>query len=203
MRKLAKRAIDLSGAGLALVLAAPGLAAIAAAILICDGWPVFWKQARNGLGGKVFVLWKFRTMSEVRGSSGLLLDDAARLTRMGTFLRAWSLDELPQLWSVLKGDMSLVGPRPLVPEYLSRYDESQRRRLAVRPGLTGWCQITGRNALSWEDKFGRDVWYVDHWSLWLDLRIMARTIPAVLHRRGISQPGHATMPEFMGNAHGR
>ncbi|MGA2133258.1 MAG: sugar transferase [Bryobacteraceae bacterium] len=203
MAREIKHMLDLAGALIGLVLAGPLLVLTAAAILICDGRPVFWMQPRSGLGGRQFRLCKFRTMSEATDNTGRLLDDQHRVTRLGAILRAWSLDELPQLWNVLKGDMSLVGPRPLLPSYLERYTEFQRRRLEVRPGITGWCQITGRNALAWEEKLARDVWYVDHWSLWLDLRILAGTIPTVLRRQGISQAGHATMPEFLGNSHGR
>jgi lipopolysaccharide/colanic/teichoic acid biosynthesis glycosyltransferase len=203
MGRFIKRTIDLMGAAAGLALAAPAMAAAAAAILFLDGRPVFWSQDRSGLHGRVFKLWKFRTMREARDGSGRLLEDGARLTGIGAILRAWSLDELPQLWNVLKGDMSLVGPRPLVPAYLPRYDASQRRRLELKPGITGWCQVTGRNALQWEEKFARDVWYVEHWSLRLDLKILWRTVPAVLGRQGISQAGHPTMPEFMGSAHER
>lgn len=198
-----KRILDIAGSLAALVAASPVMVLAAAAILICEGRPVFWTQARSGIGGKRFQLWKFRTMSEATDRAGRLLDDEHRLTRAGAILRAWSLDELPQLWNVLRGDMSLVGPRPLLPAYLERYSRMQRRRLEVRPGVTGWCQITGRNALDWEEKFARDVWYVEHRNLWLDLRILARTIPAVLSRKGVSQAGHATMPEFLGSTHGR
>jgi len=203
MRRLVKRAIDLLSAAAGLAFAAPAMGAAAAAILLCDGPPVFWTQDRTGLHGRIFRLWKFRTMSEARDGSGRLLDDAARLTGVGTILRAWSLDELPQFWNVLRGDMSLVGPRPLLSAYLPRYTASQRRRLDVRPGITGWCQVNGRNALDWDAKFTLDIWYVENWSLWLDLRILARTLPAVFRRRGISQTGHATMPEFMGSARER
>jgi sugar transferase EpsL len=203
MRRLVKRAIDLLSAAAGLAFAAPAMGAAAAAILLCDGPPVFWTQDRTGLHGRIFRLWKFRTMSEARDGSGRLLDDAARLTGVGTILRAWSLDELPQFWNVLRGDMSLVGPRPLLSAYLPRYTASQRRRLDVRPGITGWCQVNGRNALDWDAKFTLDIWYVENWSLWLDLRILSRTLPAVFRRRGISQTGHATMPEFMGSARER
>jgi lipopolysaccharide/colanic/teichoic acid biosynthesis glycosyltransferase len=203
MGRFVKRAIDLLGAAAGVALTAPAMATAAAAILLCDGRPVFWTQDRTGLHGRVFKLWKFRTMSEARDGSGRLLDDAARLTGVGAMLRAWSLDELPQLWNVLKGEMSLVGPRPLVPAYRERYNAIQRRRLETRPGITGWCQVTGRNALGWEEKFARDVWYIEHRSLWLDLKILARTVPAVIRRRGISQAGHATMPEFIGSLRDR
>jgi len=142
-------------------------------------------------------------MSEERDSAGRLLEDGARLTGVGAVLRASSLDELPQLWNVLRDEMSFVGPRPLPTEYLRRYSPRQQRRHEVLPGITGWAQVHGRNALSWEEKFELDVWYVDHCSLWLDLKILRRTVRAVLRRRGISQAGHATMPEFLGSAHER
>jgi lipopolysaccharide/colanic/teichoic acid biosynthesis glycosyltransferase len=198
-----KRAIDLMGAATGLALAAPAMATAAAAILLLDGRPVFWTQDRTGWHGRVFQIWKFRTMSEERDSAGRLLEDGARLTGVGAVLRASSLDELPQLWNVLRDEMSFVGPRPLPTEYLRRYSPRQQRRHEVLPGITGWAQVHGRNALSWEEKFELDVWYVDHCSLWLDLKILRRTVRAVLRRRGISQAGHATMPEFLGSAHER
>src|SRR5262249_23642116 len=155
-------------------------------------------QERPGLGGKPFRLVKFRTMTDERGADGKLLSDASRLTSLGRFLRTVSLDELPQLWNVLRGELSVVGPRPLLMEYLKRYTPEQARRHEVLPGITGWAQVSGRNALSWEEKFRLDVWYVDHWSLWLDARIIARTVGSVLRRRGISPRGLATMPVFTG-----
>jgi lipopolysaccharide/colanic/teichoic acid biosynthesis glycosyltransferase len=161
------------------------------------GRPVFFRQTRPGLGGKLFTLVKFRTMSDSYDAGGLLSDES-RITRLGAVLRRTSLDELPELWNVLKGDMSLVGPRPLLIEYLDRYTPQQARRHEVKPGITGLAQVSGRNALSWEDRLALDVWYVDHWSLWLDLKILARTVWQVSARRGISAPGHATMPEFKG-----
>ena len=162
------------------------------------GSPVLFKQQRPGLHGKPFMMSKFRTMTDARDGDGNLLPDADRLTRLGRFLRSTSLDELPELFNVLKGDMSLVGPRPLLMRYLDRYTPEQARRHEVRPGITGWAQINGRNALSWEDKFTLDVWYVDHCSLLLDMRIILQTIWKVLRREGISQEGEATMSEFMG-----
>lgn len=162
------------------------------------GSPVFFHQVRPGLHGKPFEMVKFRTMTSERGPDGQLLPDAVRLTPFGRFLRATSLDELPELWNVLKGDMSLVGPRPLLMEYLPLYTSEQARRHEVRPGITGWAQVNGRNAISWEDKFALDVWYVDHRSLWLDLRILWLTVRKVLVRDGISAPGDATMPKFEG-----
>jgi lipopolysaccharide/colanic/teichoic acid biosynthesis glycosyltransferase len=163
------------------------------------GSPVFFRQVRPGLHGKPFEMVKFRTMTSERGPDGQLLPDAVRLTPFGRFLRATSLDELPELWNVLKGDMSLVGPRPLLMEYLPLYTPEQARRHEVRPGITGWAQVNGRNAISWEDKFQLDVWYVDHRSLWLDIKILWLTVKKVLVRDGISAAGEATMPRFTGS----
>jgi lipopolysaccharide/colanic/teichoic acid biosynthesis glycosyltransferase len=162
------------------------------------GSPVFFCQMRPGLHGRPFRMIKFRTMTDARASDGRLLPDADRLTAFGRFLRASSLDELPELWNVLKGDMSLVGPRPLLVEYLPLYSRVQARRHDVRPGITGWAQVNGRNALSWDRKLELDVWYVDNRSLWLDLRILWLTLRKVLARDGISAPGEATMPRFTG-----
>jgi lipopolysaccharide/colanic/teichoic acid biosynthesis glycosyltransferase len=164
------------------------------------GHPILFRQQRPGRYGKLFELFKFRTMSERRDGSGGLLPDADRLTRIGRFLRATSLDELPQLWNVLRGDISLVGPRPLLIEYLPRYSSEQARRHDVMPGITGWAQINGRNALTWEKKFALDVWYVNNWSLGLDALILLKTGFAVLMRKGIANAGHATMPGFEGTA---
>ena len=162
------------------------------------GSPVFFRQTRPGLHGQPFEMVKFRTMTDTRGPDGKLLPDADRLTSFGRFLRASSLDELPELWNVLKGDMSLVGPRPLLMEYLPLYSPEQARRHDVRPGITGWAQVNGRNALSWEEKFKLDVWYVDHRSLWLDVKILWLTLRKVLVREGISADGEATMRKFTG-----
>lgn len=167
------------------------------------GCPIFFKQSRPGLRGRLFELLKFRTMSAPPTETSAVdavASDANRLTPLGRFLRKTSLDELPQLWCVLRGDMSLVGPRPLLPEYLSLYNERQARRHEVRPGITGWAQVNGRNALSWEERFELDVWYVDNWSLWLDFRILGLTALRVLDRRGISQEGSATMEPFRGTS---
>jgi lipopolysaccharide/colanic/teichoic acid biosynthesis glycosyltransferase len=169
------------------------MAVAAAAIRIAMGSPVLFCQRRPGLGGRPFTVYKFRTMTAGSG------DDAARLTPLGWLLRATSVDELPQLWNVLRGDMSLVGPRPLLMQYLERYTPEQARRHEVLPGITGWAQINGRNALTHEQRFELDVWYVDHWSLGLDLAILGKTFVRVLSGSGISASGHATMPEFMGN----
>lgn len=182
--------------GILLIL--PLLGVLALLIRITSGRPVLFRQQRTGRLGKPFTLLKFRTMNEERDTRGRLLPDGERLNGLGQFLRRTSLDELPTLINVIKGDMSLVGPRPLITDYLERYSPEQMRRHLVKPGITGWNQINGRNALSWEKKFAQDVWYVDNWSLWLDLRILARTIGKVLRGHGVSAPGNATMPEFMG-----
>ena len=193
-----KRLLDVIVSGTALVAAAPILVGAGAAIRTSMGAPVLFRQERPGLHGKPFVLVKFRTMTDGRDSAGRPLPDAARLTSVGRFLRASSIDELPQLWNVLRGDMSLVGPRPLLMRYLTRYSPEQARRHEVLPGITGWAQIHGRNEVSWERKFALDVWYVDHWSLALDAKILALTVGRVLQRRGISGGGEATMAEFFG-----
>ncbi|HTJ46699.1 MAG TPA: sugar transferase [Kofleriaceae bacterium] len=200
--KLIKRAIDVAAAGAGLVLTAPILVGVGVAVARSMGRPVFFKQERPGLGGRPFGMVKFRTMRDATDEHGRPLPDADRLTPLGRFLRASSLDELPELWNVLRGDMSLVGPRPLLMRYLPRYSAEQARRHDVKPGITGWAQINGRNALSWDEKLALDVWYVDHWSLLLDLRILARTMLTVLRREGISAAGEATMPEFMGPGRG-
>ena len=195
-----KRLFDVVGAALALVVLAPLLAAIAVAVRLALGSPVIFRQGRPGLGGRPFVLLKFRTMTEPRDSSGRLLEDAERLNGFGRLLRRTSLDELPELVNIVKGDMSLVGPRPLLLQYLARYSPVQFRRHAVRPGLTGWAEVNGRNAISWEARFDLDVWYVDHVSFLLDLKILRRTVAKVLTGEGVSEPGHATRREFMGSA---
>ena len=195
---VAKRLVDVTAAAAGLLILAPLIAAVAAAVRAAMGSPVLHRQKRTGLGEREFELLKFRTMIEQHGPDARLLPDEARLTPLGRFLRRWSLDELPQLWNVLRGEMSLVGPRPLPPKYLPRYTAFQRRRHEVKPGITGWAQVNGRNALTWQEKFELDVWYVDHQSFWLDLKILWMTVWQVLRGRGISQPGHATMPEFRG-----
>jgi lipopolysaccharide/colanic/teichoic acid biosynthesis glycosyltransferase len=189
-----KAAVDRVAAGSALILLAPLLLGIAAAVRADLGAPVLFRQRRPGRYGEPFVLLKFRTMRTGDGPDG------ARLTGLGRFLRASSLDELPELWNVVRGEMSLVGPRPLLTQYLARYDDEQARRHAVRPGLTGWAQVNGRNAVDWEERLGMDVWYVDHRSLRLDARIVWKTILVVLGRRGINAPGSDSMPEFRGTA---
>jgi sugar transferase EpsL len=196
----AKRLFDLLAASLALVLLSPVLLVVALLVRIVHGRPVLFGQVRPGYRGRLFRIFKFRTMSNARAANGDLLPDAKRLTPLGRFLRASSLDELPELFNILRGEMSLVGPRPLLVQYLERYSPEQARRHDVLPGLTGWAQVNGRNALTWEDKFRLDVWYVDHWSFWLDLRILFLTVWKVFKREGISQPGHATAEEFMGSS---
>lgn len=195
-----KRAIDVLGAGGGLLALAPILGGVTALVLWKHGWPPFFVQPRPGEGGRVFSLIKFRTMTDERGPDGELLPDADRLTKLGAFLRASSLDELPELINVLRGEMSLVGPRPLLVRYLERYSPEQKRRHEVPPGITGLAQVRGRNALDWDAKFALDLEYVDGWSNLLDLRILAETVWVVLRRDGISHGGEATMPEFMGSA---
>jgi lipopolysaccharide/colanic/teichoic acid biosynthesis glycosyltransferase len=196
---VAKKAMDKLVAAAVLAATAPVVAASALAIRSTMGAPVLFRQTRPGRGGRVFRILKFRTMADTRDAGGQLLPDGERLTRLGKFLRSTSIDELPQLWNVLRGEMSLVGPRPLLVDYLDRYSAEQARRHDVLPGITGWAQVNGRNAADWDQKLAFDVWYVDHWSLALDLKILARTAVNVLARRDIAQPGHATMPVFMGS----
>jgi len=195
-----KRLLDISGSGLGILTCAPLLVGSAAAIKLSMGSPVFFRQIRPGLGGRPFELLKFRTMRVLSGAEIAVASDASRLTRLGSFLRETSIDELPTLWNVLRGEMSLVGPRPLLMQYLKRYTPGQARRHLVKPGITGWTQVNGRNSISWEEKFALDVWYVDHQSLMLDFKILAMTILKVLRRDGISAAGSPTMPEFFGGA---
>ncbi|WP_304511581.1 sugar transferase [Desulfobacula sp.] len=169
---------------------------IAVLVRLKIGSPIIFRQIRPGLHGKSFLIYKFRTMTDERGEDGNLLSDRERLTRLGQFLRKTSLDELPEFFNVIKGEMSIVGPRPLLMQYLDRYTPEQARRHEVKPGITGWAQVNGRNAISWEDKFKLDVWYVDNWSLWLDVKIILMTVVKVLRRDGISQAGEATAQEF-------
>ncbi len=194
-----KRTLDRTVALGVLVATAPIIGAAAAAVRFTMGSPVLFRQERPGKDAKPFSIYKMRTMRDALDANGEPLPDVDRLTRLGKFLRATSLDELPQLINVLKGELSLVGPRPLLMEYLPFYSREQARRHDVMPGITGWAQINGRNALSWEEKFSLDVWYVDNWSLALDLRILARTALSVVRRHGISREGHATMPKFRGS----
>jgi sugar transferase EpsL len=199
-RTTGKRILDVSLSAAGLVAAAPLIVVLALVIRAALGSPVLFSQLRPGLNARPFMLYKFRSMNDARSPDGELLGDEVRLTALGKWLRKLSLDELPQLWNVLKGDMSLVGPRPLLMEYLPLYDERQRRRHEVRPGITGWAQVKGRNALSWEEKFDLDVWYVERQSFALDLRIIWMTIAKLVRPHGISQPGSATMPRFTGSA---
>ncbi len=198
MRRLAKRILDLA-------LTIPGLVALSPVMLVVAlmvrsrlGSPIIFSQVRPGLYGQPFRMYKFRTMLDARDANGQHLPDEVRLTQLGRFLRSTSLDELPELFNVLRGEMSLVGPRPLLMEYLDRYTPVQARRHEVRPGITGWAQINGRNALTWDEKFALDVWYVDHWSVVLDLRILFQTVWTVIRREGVSADGHVTMPVFVG-----
>ncbi|MCL5043062.1 MAG: sugar transferase [Gammaproteobacteria bacterium] len=194
-----KRLIDVLASLFGLLLLSPLLVTVAVLVRIQMGSPVLFRQVRPGLNGKPFQMVKFRTMLNATDKSGNPLPDDQRLTRLGAFLRSTSLDELPELWNVLKGDMSLVGPRPLLMEYLPLYSAEQARRHEVRPGVTGWAQVNGRNAISWEEKFKLDVWYVDNQSLWLDIKILFLTVKKVLVREGISADGEATMSRFTGN----
>jgi len=194
-----KRGVDVLGAGLGLVVLSPLLLVIAVLVRLRMGSPVLFRQTRPGLHDRPFELVKFRTMTDTRTSAGAPAPDEERLTSLGRWLRRTSLDELPELLNVVRGDMSLVGPRPLLVEYLPLYSPEQARRHDVRPGITGWTQVNGRNALSWDDKFALDVWYVDHRSFRLDAAILARTVKQVLTGAGVSAPGHATMEPFRGS----
>ena len=195
---MTKRLFDIVFSLLALLLFSPLLLGIALAVRLNMGAPVLFRQQRPGRNGATFGMVKFRSMRHACGPDGVPLPDAQRMTRLGALLRGSSLDELPELWNVLRGDMSVVGPRPLLPEYLPLYSERQRRRHEVRPGITGWAQVNGRNALAWPQRLELDVWYVDHRSFALDLRILGLTVGKVLRRDGISAPGSATMPPFRG-----
>lgn len=194
-----KRTFDFVASAAGLLLLSPLLLVLSGLIRIFLGSPVLFRQERPGLHGRLFTCLKFRTMTDKRDANGQLLPDADRLTKFGQFLRSSSLDELPELMNVLRGEMSLVGPRPLLAKYLERYTPEQMRRHEVRPGITGWAQINGRNAASWDQKFAYDLWYVDNQSFWLDLKILFLTIWKTVRREGISQPGHATMQEFTGS----
>lgn len=197
---LGKRVFDLTLTGLLLPVLLPLMAIVALLVRLKLGRPVLFAQVRPGLQGKPFTMRKFRTMTDARDGAGKLLPDHERLTRFGAFLRSTSLDELPELFNVLKGEMSLVGPRPLLMEYLDRYTPEQARRHDVLPGITGWAQISGRNAISWDQKFALDLWYVDHQTWRLDLRILLQTLGKVFQREGINEPGEATIQKFMGSA---
>jgi len=196
--KYIKRALDILLSGLALVVLSPVLLVTAILVRVKLGSPVIFHQDRPGKDGKIFRLYKFRSMTDERDEKGNLLPDEVRLTKFGKLLRATSLDELPELWNILRGDMSIVGPRPLLVKYLPLYNEEQRHRHDVRPGLTGWAQANGRNALTWEEKFRLDVWYVEHVSFWVDLKTILLTVKNVLRREGISSETAATMEEFTG-----
>jgi sugar transferase EpsL len=196
---VSKRIFDLILTSLGLILLSPFALLTALFVCIFLGTPIFFRQQRPGYKGRPFFIYKFRTMTAASDSAGKLLPDFQRLTRLGRFLRALSLDELPELFNILRGEMSLVGPRPLLMEYLERYSPEQMRRHNAYPGLTGWAQVNGRNAITWQDKFALDVWYVDHWSFWLDIKIILLTLWKVITREGISQPGQATTEYFMGD----
>jgi len=196
---LSKRIFDVLVSIVILALLFPILLIISIMLLAIQGLPLFFCQRRPGLGGRIFKMCKFRTMHDQQDSSGEKLPDEERITPFGKFLRRTSLDELPELINVIKGEMSLVGPRPLLVQYLERYSPEQARRHEVLPGITGWAQINGRNAITWDEKFRLDLWYVEHWSFWLDIRILFSTLWKVISGEGISQPGRATMDEFMGN----
>ncbi len=194
-----KRTFDLVVVTFGLIILSPIILLIAILVRVFLGSPILFRQTRPGYKGKPFTVYKFRTMNNARDDKGNLLPDSARLTHFGRFLRSLSLDELPELFNILLGDMSLVGPRPLLMEYLPLYSPEQMRRHDVYPGLTGWAQINGRNAITWPDKFKLDVWYVDHWSFWLDIKILFLSVWKVITREGVSQPGQATTEYFMGN----
>jgi len=198
-KKFIKRFFDLTATVPSVIILSPVLVLIGILVRLKIGSPVFFRQVRPGLHSKPFVIYKFRTMTDERDEEGNLLPDSERLTRLGRFLRMTSMDELPEFFNVIKGDMSIVGPRPLLMQYLDRYTPEQARRHEVKPGITGWAQVNGRNAISWEGKFKLDVWYVDNWSVWLDLKIILMTVWKVLRRDGISQTGHATAQEFLGS----
>lgn len=200
-RACGKRLLDLSLSSGAALVCMPLIVLLGLMVRWRLGSPVFFRQARAGLNGKPFALVKFRSMTNTRNEQGDLLPDEERMTAFGRFLRGTSLDELPQLWNVIRGDMSLVGPRPLLVEYVARYTPEQRLRLAALPGITGWAQINGRNAISWEERFSFDIWYVKHVSFLLDMRILLKTALRLLTPRNVNAANHATMPEFLGTPH--
>jgi sugar transferase EpsL len=197
-----KRTLDLALTIPGMLILSPVFLLVSVLVRIYNGKPVIFRQLRLGYRNKPFRVYKFRTMTDVFDAQHNLLPDEQRITRLGAFLRSSSLDELPELWNVLRGEMSWVGPRPLLIQYLERYSPEQARRHEVLPGITGWAQINGRNALTWPEKFALDVWYVDHWSFWLDLKILLLSVVKVIRREGINQPGQATAEEFMGNDDG-
>jgi sugar transferase EpsL len=196
---VSKRLLDLFLTIPGIVILSPLLLVIALLIILKIGSPILFRQKRPGYLGKPFWVYKFRTMTNAHDPQGSLLPDSQRITRLGHFLRSTSLDELPEMFNVMRGEMSWVGPRPLLMQYLERYSPEQARRHEVLPGITGWAQINGRNALTWEEKFNLDIWYIDHWSIWLDIKILFISILKVLRRESINQPGQATAEEFMGN----
>jgi len=197
---LIKRVFDILFSLIVVIILSPVFIVVSIVLVISDGFPLFFTQIRPGKNGNLFKLHKFRTMKVVRNRNDELSADGDRITKFGNFLRRTSLDELPELFNVMKGEMSIVGPRPLLMQYLGRYSDEQSRRHEMLPGITGWAQINGRNAISWEEKFRLDVWYVDNWTFWMDFRIIFQTIWKVIKGEGISQPGRATMDEFMGNS---
>jgi sugar transferase EpsL len=199
LQRLLKRCLDLAVSLILLTVSLPAILFTAICIRLSMGSPIFFRQVRPGLRGRPFTILKFRTMRDTRGPDGELLPDEVRLTTVGRVVRRFSLDELPQLWNVVRGELSLVGPRPLLMEYLERYTPEQARRHEVTPGITGWAQVNGRNAITWQEKFRYDVWYVDHASFLLDLRILSMTLGCVIRGSGISSEGLATMPRFMGD----
>jgi lipopolysaccharide/colanic/teichoic acid biosynthesis glycosyltransferase len=194
-----KKLVDRSVAAMGLIVLAPVIAVVALVVMLRLGRPVIFRQVRPGFKGELFEVYKFRTMLDRDDSSGRPLPDGERLTPLGRFLRTLSLDELPQLVNVVRGDLSIVGPRPLLVQYLTRYNVDQGRRHDVLPGITGWAQVNGRNSVDWDDRFKLDVWYVDHWSLMLDIKILFRTVFSLLRPKGVNRAGHATMYEFMGS----
>ena len=196
---LVKRILDIVLAITALTVLSPLLLVVSVSVLIFIGRPVLFRQQRIGFRCLPFTMYQFRTMADLRAADGTLLPDAERLTSTGRILRSTSLDELPELWNVLRGEMSLIGPRPLLVEYLPLYSKEQNRRHEVLPGITGWAQVNGRNSLTWEERFALDVWYVDHRTIWLDLRILVMTVGRIFRRQGISAAGSATMPKFTGS----
>ena len=197
-----KRLFDLISSFIGLLFLLPVIILIVLLVRFKIGSPIFFKQARPGLNGEIFNMYKFRTMTNERDKNNVLKPDSVRLTKFGKFLRSTSLDELPGLWSALKGDMSLVGPRPLLVEYLLLYSEKQSRRHEIKPGITGWAQVNGRNAISWDEKFDLDVWYVDNQSIWLDIKILWLTVRKVIARDGINQADQATVKHFKGGSNG-
>lgn len=198
LSRLIKSLIDRLVAAIMLIFLSPFIGILAIVIRLNMGSPIIFSQPRGGKNNSTFTFYKFRTMTDERDSEGNLLPDMERLTPLGEFLRQTSLDELPQLWNVLVGDMSFVGPRPFIAVYLERYTPEQARRHSVRPGITGWAQINGRNSITWEEKFQLDLWYIDHWSLWLDLKIIAQTVSKIVSKEGVDEDQNTTMTEFMG-----